>query len=179
MGKYKQLIESTIVEAGPIVMAARAALKGKGTKASKHQTRDWLVNKAQGAEQRGSSNRITSGNTTTNDTSNFNKEREQEINYNISKQGQPPVKDDDRHNEQVTQTGAAHTIDNKASNNKRFAAKVGTSNKVSDNKVKDSSTKINKAEKRGEDTTKDRKLNRLASVKNSARGVLGSIITNM
>lgn len=169
MGKYKKLVAYTIIESAAlqktskfISSVGKSAIKKKAQEKATAKTRDWLVNKSQGAEQRGTSNRVTSGNVTTNDMSNFNKERSEQINYNATQQGQPPVWDDDKHNEQVTQTNGATTKDSKAANTKRFSAKVKTSTKVSDL-----------------DSKKKKSINNLASVKSSARGVLGSIVTNM
>lgn len=178
VNKFKELVESTVVEVAPLVArAAVANLAKKSAKSSSgnHEKRDWLVNKAQGAEQRGTSNRITSGNVTTNHTSQFNKERKEQINYTNTQQGLKSSKDDDSHNKLVTQTASSGTKDQAGSKVQanRFKARVTRNVKASD--------KASPAVTKPDTSTGDAKksVSKLASVKSASRGVLGAIVSNL
>lgn len=178
VNKFKELVESTVVEVAPLVArAAVANLAKKSAKSSSgnHEKRDWLVNKAQGAEQRGTSNRVTSGNVTTNHTSQFNKERKEQINYTNTQQGIKNTKDDDSHNELVTQTSSSGSKDQAASKvgANRFKARVTRNVKASDK----STPAVTKPDTSTGDTKKS--VSRLASVKSASRGVLGAIVSNL
>ena len=81
----------------------------------------------------GGSNVVTSGNKTTNHTSNYNQVRKKDLqNYSATKQGQPPVKDDESDNPRVTNTsGSSQGSSTNAKSAKKtsvsgkFRAKVG------------------------------------------------------
>lgn len=177
--KFKQLVESTVVEVAPIVArSAVAALAKKSAKTSSgnHEKRDWLVNKAQGAAQRGTSNRITSGNVTTNHTSQFNKERKEQINYTNTQQGIKNTKDDDSHNELVTQTSSSGSKDQNVSKVQanRFKARVTRNVKASDK-----STSPSPSTDTSDTGDSKKSVSKLASVKSASRGVLGAIVSNL
>lgn len=177
--KFKELVESSILEAAPIVARAAIASIAKNaakTNTNSHEKRDWLVNKAQGAVQRGTSNRVTSGNLTTNHSSQFNKERKEQINYTNTQQGIPRSKDDDPQNELVTQTKSVSNKDaapSKVGEN-RFKAKVTRNIKAG------SKADARPATTTDADTGESKKsVSRLASVKSASRGVLGAIVSNL
>lgn len=177
--KFKELVESSILEAAPIVARSAIATIAKNaakTNQNSHEKRDWLVNKAQGAAQRGTSNRVTSGNLTTNHTSHFNKERKEQINYTNTQQGMPRSKDDDPQNELVTQTSNKSNKDaapSKVGDN-RFKAKVTRNIKSGS---KDDARPVTTTDADTGETKKS--VSRLASVKSASRGVLGAIVSNL
>lgn len=74
----------------------------------------------------GGSNVVTSGNKTTNHTSNYNQVRKKDLQvYSATKQGQPPVKDDESDNPLVTNTSASNQGSTSSNNSSKKTAVSG------------------------------------------------------
>ena len=109
VNKFKALVEAraidtTLVEFSPIITAAaRGAIAGAADKSAKV----WLANQGDVDKKlqktMDDANGVTGGNNTTNDTSNFGKERKVNQNYNRNQQGIKTAKDDDPRNLRVSQ----------------------------------------------------------------------------
>ena len=188
---FEKLIEKTILEYSPILAKSRKSIVKKASTMTKdgdkHQTRDWLVNKKTNTAQKGSSNKVTSGNKTTNDTTNYNKEREEQE-MSTTQQGLKQSKDDDSHNEFVTQTRTSKQQNNTVSKKarKKFKAHVTSSINKNDYKLQQGKKKADMSARNSDGSRKSNaerarinSIKRKGTVKNAAQGVLGSIITNM
>lgn len=74
----------------------------------------------------GGSNVVTSGNKTTNHTSNYNQVRKKDLQvYSATKQGQPPVKDDESDNPLVTNTSGSNQGSTSSNNSSKKTAVSG------------------------------------------------------
>lgn len=188
---FEKLMEKTILEYSPILAKSRKSIVKKASTMAKdgdkHQTRDWLVNKKTKTKQKGSSNKVTSGNKTTNDTTNYNKEREEQ---EISKtqQGMKQSKDDDSHNDNVTQTKTTKQQTKAVSkkSRKKLKAHVTSSINKNDYKLQQGKKKADMSARNSDggrtsnaERARINSIKRKGTVKNAAQGVLGSIITNM
>ena len=136
----RRAIDTTLVEFAPIVATvARGAVQGAVRGAADQSAQAWLASRGNVDKKLqqtiDDANGVTGGNKTTNDTSNYGKERNSNQNFNRNQQGIKTSKDDDPRNLRVTQQTSQNAFKPEKGPDK-FRSKLGTSKGLS----KDSGT---------------------------------------